>query len=36
MALKVMVVDDEPGILKLFKALVELMGFDVHTMAESG
>jgi CheY-like chemotaxis protein len=36
MALKVMVVDDELGILKLFKALVEPMGFEVHTMADSG
>ena len=31
MALKVMVVDHEPGILKLFKALVELMQLDVHS-----
>jgi CheY-like chemotaxis protein len=35
MALKIMVVDDEPGVLKLLKAMVEPLGIQVVTMADS-
>lgn len=35
MALKIMVVDDEPAMLDLFKAWVEPMGYDVRTFADS-
>ncbi len=36
MPLKVMVVDDEPDVLKTFKAIVESLGFEVLTVADSG
>ncbi len=35
MAIKVMVVDDEPEILKLFKATVEPLGYEVLTLVDS-
>lgn len=35
MALKIMVVDDEPAVLDLFKAMVKPMGCDVQTFADS-
>jgi CheY-like chemotaxis protein len=35
MALKIMVVDDEPGVLKVLKAMVEPLGIQVVTMADS-
>jgi CheY-like chemotaxis protein len=35
MALKIMVVDDEPGVLKLIKTMVEPLGIKVVTIADS-
>ncbi len=36
MSLKVLIVDDEPAVLKLFKTIVEPYGFEVLTLADSG
>ncbi len=35
MAIKLMVVDDEEEVLKVFKAMVEALGYEAHTFADS-
>jgi len=35
MNLKILAVDDEPDVLRLFKSVVEPLGYEVHTLSDS-